>query len=37
LGFAKELPTVVNLLVYSETPDVIEIDRNRQIHQQLKS
>ncbi|XP_059491049.1 uncharacterized protein LOC132205790 [Neocloeon triangulifer] len=36
LGFAKPLPCVVNLIVYAEFPDCIEIDRSRSVHIQFK-
>jgi hypothetical protein len=37
LTFATALPCVVNLIVLSETPDVAEIDRNREISIQYKN
>jgi len=36
LGFSKPLQHVVNLVVYAEFADTLEIDRNRMIHIQYK-
>jgi hypothetical protein len=36
INFAAPLPCVVNLIVHSETPDVMLIDRNREIMLQYK-
>jgi hypothetical protein len=37
LGFAKSLPCVVNLVIFAEFVDCIEVDRNRNIHIQYKN
>jgi hypothetical protein len=37
LGFAKALPSVVNLVIFAEFVDCIEVDRNRNIHIQYKN
>jgi hypothetical protein len=37
LGFATALPTVVNLVIFAEFADCVEIDRNRSVHIQYKN